>query len=133
MKIQASSIQRQISELQKKVSADKNVSNKLTTPESDKEELKLREASKKLEGQFLSQLIKSMENTIPKDDKKQSMATMMFSSVMGQQMSENGGIGLADFIYQSLKENGMESINKMSEMGAYNPFYAPTMMGDFDE
>ena len=133
MKIPASSIQRQISELQNNVLPDKNVSNKLTTPESDKEELKLREASKKLEGQFLSLLIKSMENTIPKDDKKQSMATMMFSSVMGQQMSENGGIGLADFIYQSLKENGMESLNKLSETGAYNPFYAPTMMGDFDE
>jgi len=74
----------------------------------DKEDARLRNASKKLEGQFLTFMLKAMENTIPKDknDEHQNMASMMFSSVMGEEISNNGGIGLADFIYKSLKANG---------------------------
>ncbi len=118
------SLEKEIKPLEKKIPPD----------QIDKEDLKLREASKKLEGQFLSILIKSMETTIPKEnDEKQSLATMMFSSVMGKEMSEGGGIGLADFIYRSLKVQGSEALNKMSEIEAYNPFYAPTLTGDNDE
>lgn len=113
---------------------NRHLKNKISPGPVDKEELRLREASKKLEGQFLSLLIKSMENTIPKDDKsKQSLATMMFSTVMGDAMSNNGGIGLADLIYKSLKEQGSDALNKMSEMGGYNPFYAPILTGGTDD
>jgi Rod binding domain-containing protein len=116
------------------VNGNRHLENKTPVKPIDAEELKLREASKKLEGQFLSLLIKSMENTIPKEDKgKQSMSTMMFSSVMGKQMSENGGIGLADFIYKSLKDQDGDSLNKISETDGYNSFYAPTLTGDNDE
>jgi len=113
---------------------NRHLENKISTDQIDKEDLKLREASKKLEGQFLSLLIKSMETTIPKDDEsKQSLSTMMFSSVMGKEMSQNGGIGLADFIYRSLKTQGTEALDKMSETGIYNPFFTPTLTGDNDE
>ena len=92
MKIQASSIQRQFSEIQTLVSKNKHLETKTSPLQVDKEDQKLKEASKKLEGQFLSFLIKSMESTIPKEDNKQSLATMMFSSVMGKEMSENMNI-----------------------------------------
>ncbi|MCB0281072.1 MAG: rod-binding protein [Calditrichae bacterium] len=89
---------------------------------TDKEEKKLRDASKKLEGQFLTFMLKAMENTVPKDEKEnsQSMATMMFSSVLGENIAESGGIGLADFIYQSLKANGSDALKNMPENSAYN-------------
>jgi len=74
----------------------------------NKEDARLRDASKKLEGQFLTFMLKAMENTIPKDkdQEKQNLGSMMFSSVMGQEIADNGGIGLADFLYKSLKANG---------------------------
>ncbi|KAA3617592.1 MAG: hypothetical protein D8M58_01465 [Calditrichaeota bacterium] len=112
----------------------KSLEKQIPLDQIDKEDLKLREASKKLEGQFLSLLIKSMETTIPKDGQnKQSLSTMMFSSVMGKEMSESGGIGLADFFYKSLKENGTDALQKLSETGTYNPYYAPSLTGDNDE
>lgn len=94
-----------------------------TADQTDKEEKKLRDASKKLEGQFLTFMLKAMENTVPKDEKEnsQSMATMMFSSVLGENIAENGGIGLADFIYQSLKENGSDALKNMPENSTFNP------------
>ena len=128
-----SNIQRQISELSKLDPKIKNIESDFKPLEVDKEDLKLREASQKLEGQFLSFLIKSMESTIPKENNKQSLSTMMFSTVMGKEMSESGGIGLADFIYKSMKENGTEAINKLDEMGSFNPYYSPQFMGGNDE
>ncbi len=129
MKVESISDLRQfskIADIENKKSAD--------LKDIEEEDPKLREASKKLEGQFLSLLIKSMENTIPKDDdSKQSMATMMFSSVMGKEMSANGGIGLADFIYKSLKVHGNDALSKMQESGMYNPFHMATLTGDNDE
>jgi len=93
MGIQISNIQRQISELSKVGPKIKNIESNFKPLEVDKEDLKLREASQKLEGQFLSFLIKSMEGTVPKEKDKQSLSSMMFSTVMGKEMSESGGIG----------------------------------------
>lgn len=66
----------------------------------------LKEKSQDLEAVFLTQLFKSMEKTIPKNSSgsNQNMATMMFSSVMGQTMAKNNGLGLSEIIYNSLKE-----------------------------
>ncbi|NOX90056.1 MAG: hypothetical protein GXO77_13640 [Calditrichaeota bacterium] len=80
-------------------------------PTTDKEDKKLRESAKQLEGLFLTFMLKAMEKTIPKfGDKKQSsnMVSMMYSTVMGEDLAEKGGIGLADFIYRNMKghENG---------------------------
>ncbi len=74
----------------------------------NRDDARLRDASKKLEGQFLTFMLKAMENTIPKDkdQDKQNLGSMMFSSVMGREIANNGGIGLADFLYKSLKANG---------------------------
>jgi Rod binding domain-containing protein len=67
--------------------------------------LTLLKKSKELESVFLTQMIKSMEKTIPEGmgGSKNSLSSMMFSSVMGDAMSEGGGIGLSKMIYASLK------------------------------
>jgi len=77
----------------------------------DEKDLKLEEASKQLEGQFLTFMVQAMEKTIDKEKGDNNLAGMMFSTTMGKAMSENGGIGLADFIYKSLKENGVRPEN----------------------
>ena len=71
-------------------------------------DLQLLKKSKELESVFLTQLIKSMEKTIPEGmgGGKSSLSNMMFSSVMGDAMSAGGGIGLSKIIYASLRSRG---------------------------
>lgn len=113
----------------------KHIEKKATADQLDMEEQKLREASKRLEGQFLSFMLKAMENTIPKEDNKSSnnLATMMFSSVMGKEVANMGGIGLADFIYNGLKDKDLIDLNKLSEENQINPFINFNLMGQDDE
>ncbi len=82
-------------------------------PTTDKEDQKLRESAKQLEGLFLSFLFKTMEKTIPKFDKKDhsnTLVSMMFSTVMGEDLAEKGGVGLAKFIYESMKDRQSENL-----------------------
>ncbi len=78
----------------------------------------LREKSKELESVFLTQLIKSMEKTIPEGmgGGKNSLSSMMFSSVLGDAMSQGGGIGLSKMIYSSLKK--MDSMTDIQDIAA---------------
>lgn len=74
----------------------------------DKNELRnaqLKKKSNELEAVFLTQLIQSMEKTIPEGmgGGKNSLSTMMFGSVMGDAMTSGGGIGLSKMIFESLK------------------------------
>lgn len=70
-------------------------------------DVKLRETSRKMEAAFLTYVFKTMEKTIPKSKLSgaggNNLASMMFSTVMADAVSEQGGIGLGDQIYQSLK------------------------------
>ena len=82
---------------------------KIDQPKTDEaRDIKLREASRKMEAAFLTYVFKSLEKTIPKTSiagkTSNNLATMMFSTVMADAVSEQGGIGLGDQIYQSLKE-----------------------------
>jgi len=77
-------------------------------PTTDKEDKKLKESAKQLEGLFLTFMLKAMEKTVPKlDDGKKSntLPSMMFSMVLGQDIAEKGGVGLADFIYKNMKDH----------------------------
>ncbi|HCK99469.1 MAG TPA: hypothetical protein DHW42_05110 [Candidatus Marinimicrobia bacterium] len=70
-------------------------------------EIKLRGKCKELEAVFLTQLFKVMEKTIPKSSNEGSqntLSSMMFSSVMGQTLANQGGIGLTEIIYKSMKD-----------------------------
>ena len=71
-------------------------------------DIKLREASRKMEAAFLTYVFKTLEKTIPKTSISgktgNNLSTMMFSTVMADAVSEQGGIGLGDQIYNSLKD-----------------------------
>ncbi len=84
-------------------------------PTTNKEEEKLRASAKQLEGLFLTFVLKAMEKTIPRfDEKKQSnnLVSMMFSSVMGEDLAQRGGVGLAEFIYRNMHkgENSVQNL-----------------------
>ncbi len=84
----------------------------------NKEEARLREVSKKMEAQFLNTLVKAMEKTVPRENNKQNMVSMMFSGVMSKAMAEQGGIGMADFIYNSLKDKESPDLSLLNQMPA---------------
>ena len=79
---------------------------------------KLKYSAKELEGLFLGQVVKAMRSTIPKESGQSStMVDMMFSSVMGKSMAEQGGIGLAEFFFKSLSEDDTEAIERLKVAG----------------
>ncbi len=77
------------------------------------EEKKLKESARELEGLFISFVLKAMEKTIPREKEQNNLATMMFSSVMGKEMAEQGGFGLADYLYQRLSEKDLTAIERL--------------------
>ncbi len=81
----------------------------------DAEDAKLRQSAKDLESLFLSFVLKAMEKTVPKEQQSASVASMMFSSVMGKGIADAGGIGLSNYFYETLKQNPPETIQKLNE------------------
>ncbi|GEM_PF-2166781 len=81
-------------------------------------EIQLRKTSQDLEAVFLTQMFKAMEKTIPKDasltGSKNTLSSMLYSSVMGKSIARQGGVGLADVIYKSLLEK--EEIPNIEEI-----------------
>lgn len=87
--------------------------NSAVQPAGEKE--KLQKSARDLEGLFLSFVLKAMEKTIPREGgDKNSLAGMMFSSVMGENIAENGGIGLADFFLESMDQNSAKRISELN-------------------
>lgn len=77
---------------------------------------KLEKSARELEGLFVSFVLKSMEKTVPHEKENQNnLANMMFSSVMGKQISEQGGLGLAKFFYNSLAQKSPDELAKLNE------------------
>lgn len=69
-------------------------------------DLKLRKAAKDFESIFIAQVIKAMEKTVPKSDLQSSSNTlpsMLFSTTLGKAVADQGGVGLSEMIYRSLK------------------------------
>lgn len=71
-----------------------------------KKDPEMEKTSKELESLFLSMMIKAMEKTIPKQDGSSSntLSSMLFSSVMGKEIANKGGLGLADMLYHNLSD-----------------------------
>lgn len=87
-------------------------------PEKDP---KLEQSARDLEGLFLSFVLKSMEKTIPSDNNKSNtLANMMFSTVMGQSIADNGGTGLQEFFYDSLTKESIKNLENLKSQ-AQNP------------
>ncbi len=99
-----------------------NNNNKLNSEENNKiiKDIKLKEQAKQLEGIFITQIVKSMESTIPKNEEStsNSLSNMMFSSVMGEAMTKGGGIGLSRIIYNSLKNKDIDISETLQEINS---------------
>ncbi len=75
---------------------------------------KLEKSAKDLEGLFVSFVLKSMEKTVPHQKEHQNnLSNMMFSSVMGKEIAEQGGLGLAKFFYNSLAQQSPEKLAEL--------------------
>ncbi|MBO8130522.1 MAG: hypothetical protein H0Z29_03270 [Candidatus Marinimicrobia bacterium] len=86
------------------------------------EDLKLKKASKEFEGLFLSYVIKAMEKTLPEGGivgDKNNLVSMLFSSMMGKAIAENGGVGLSKVIYRALKKKGEVENMEMIKTESY--------------
>lgn len=91
------------------------VANKNQKVNTEKRDEKLWKSSKQMEGVFLSLMIKAMEKTIPESGltgSKNNLAKMMFSSVLGRELANNGGIGLAKHLYESLENEDKDALKE---------------------
>ncbi|RKY53453.1 MAG: hypothetical protein DRP89_06170, partial [Candidatus Neomarinimicrobiota bacterium] len=99
-------------------------------------EIKLRQKCKDLEGLFITQLFKAMEKTIPKSSlvgSKNTLSSMMFSSVMGEALANQGGFGLADVIFKSLKDKDeIINLDKLSNGNFIDNIQAIGTIRDID-
>ncbi len=101
-------------------------------------DIELKKKAKELESLFLTQLLKTMEKTLPADamgGSENNMASMMFSNVMADSISDQGGMGLSDMLYQSLKEKDAEGVelpgrNDNVFMDNMNAIYRTMLEGD---
>lgn len=96
--------------------------NSAETVENNQRQLQLRKKCVEMEAIFLTQVFKAMERTIPKSSVLKSsnnLASVMFSSVMGKAVAEQGGIGISEILYSSLEEK--DNIPDLSKI-EINPF-----------
>ncbi len=96
-------------------------------------ELKLKETSRQMEASFLTLVFKAMEKTIPKSSliggSNNSLASMMFSTTMADAVAEQGGLGFADKIFESLKESdNISDINDFTRENVAGALEAIQMM-----
>ena len=94
--------------------------NKNEDQRTDPRTVKIREKAREMESVFLSQMVKAMRKTVPKNswngtENQNNLPSMMFSRVMGKALAKSGGIGLADKIFNSLKEMDNQEIQKIQE------------------
>ncbi len=113
-------------------------------PYSQANQLKLKEAAKLYEKQFLGEMVKAMRTTLPEGGfLNKNMAEKIFQEQLDQdyvaKWTDKGGIGLADLIYnqlnerfgaqlgiraQDIKPQGPLPLNKQSQYRA--SFFGPT-------
>lgn len=88
--------------IQAKILEDK-LKNKPTTDEE------LMEVCKSFEAYFLEQVMKGMEKTIPYEGRKnpylEHFGDMLYQEY-AKSATENQGLGLAEYMYESIKRNG---------------------------
>lgn len=76
-------------------------------------EAELLKQSRQLEAVFITQMIKAMEKTIPESSlggTKNTLSAMMFSTVLGDAIADQGGVGLSRMIYESHSDK-VSSVN----------------------
>jgi flagellar protein FlgJ len=82
------------------------------------QDAQLRQAAKMYESHFLGEMVKAMRSTIHNEDglMKPNMAEKIFTEQLDQQYVENwsdkGGVGLADMIYNQIREKYMATTKR---------------------
>ena len=81
----------------------------MTAEDIEKRNQDIREASVQMEGLFLKMMYSEMWKTVPKDDlfgddNAMEIYRDMYHGELTKKMAEDGGIGLADFIYKQLTQ-----------------------------
>ena len=63
-------------------------------------------AAQGFESMFMSHLLNTMQKSLPEGAASgKGMAGMMFTQVMGEAMTEGGGMGLAEMLYRELQHS----------------------------
>lgn len=80
------------------------------TEAAEKRDTQLRNAAKMYESHFMNEMVKAMRKTVPREDGliKHNFAEQIFTEQLDgkyvESWSDKGGIGLADLIYNQLKD-----------------------------
>jgi Rod binding domain-containing protein len=77
------------------------------TPSKRQNEAKLNDACQQFESLFLSQILKEMKKSIPKaegEGKDKEMYDEMMYEEIAKSMASSGGIGMANILYQQMKD-----------------------------
>lgn len=88
--------------------------NKLNNSKDKMTDVEAMAACKEFEAYMLEQVYKSMEKTVMKADEKENLYEDYFGDMMIQEYSQiavdQGGIGLAEYLYESMKNNNQIKI-----------------------
>lgn len=83
-----------------------NVTNKLTSAYSEKDDAKLREACEGFESLFLNMMLQEMRKTVPESELTSSYAMSTYQEMLDENIAETvskgRGIGIADAMYNQL-------------------------------
>jgi len=83
-----------------------NLTNKLQSAYSEKDEAKLKEACQGFESLFLNMMLKEMRKTVPESETGSSYAMGVFQEMLDEEITETAskgkGIGIADAMYNQL-------------------------------
>lgn len=82
-------------------------------------DIQLRQQAKELEAIFLTQMIKAMRKTVPKNpwtESDNNLPNLMFESVMGKAMAGKGGLGLSKLIYDALRDMDQATLEKLRDL-----------------
>ncbi len=81
------------------------------TPSKEGEQAKLKEACKDFEQLFLTQMLSQMRSSIPKDPnsmfgggQQEEQFNGMLDQERAKQWSQDGGVGLANMLFQQMKD-----------------------------
>ncbi len=81
--------------------------------------IQIREQAREMEAIFLTQMVKAMRKTIPKNPwggSDNNLPSMMFGSIMGKALAEGGGVGLSEVIFNSLKKMDHTQMMQLQEI-----------------
>lgn len=97
------------------------------------EEQKLQKVARDFESIFLSQLVRAMGKTLPEGSMTTGgMADLMFDQVMGNALSEGGGIGLAEIIYRDLLSKDVSDNSEKGNIATLQNLIMPAQRKEID-